>query len=194
MGKLTEEMTRLRGEINVLRGMRKTMLKDLGRHNKAMKSAVAKMQAGFRQGHAHMARASRAERQGFASNLARQVSRMQAGFRQAHADMTRAARSERLGFLAGLKGQVAAMQSGFRHNFRELSNREKMARRRFVTHLAGTVRGLRRELAADLAGARRAFFAFSPGELKARVEAERPRPGAERKGKEEKSPGSRANI
>jgi len=184
MGILTDDMLRLCHEIGAWRRGRKLLLKDLGRETKAMKSATAKMQGTMRRAHAQTAKETRQERQGFVAALNTQVALMQGGFRQAHARMARESKGERLSFLFDLKSRVAKMQAGFRQ---------------VHTQMAKTVvGGLRREFAADLAGAHRAFFGLSPAELKARAEAERRREAAalverqrleaERRAREEKKP------
>jgi hypothetical protein len=74
MGHLTDEMTRLCGEIVALRGARKDFVKDLGHE-------VATMKASFRRHHRDMARRSKAERALAFGNLKKTV----AGLRQAFA-------------------------------------------------------------------------------------------------------------
>jgi hypothetical protein len=64
MGRLTEEMTRLCGEIVALRGARRDFLKDLS-------TDVAALKADFRQAHHEMTRTSKAGRQ--AANVDRQA-------------------------------------------------------------------------------------------------------------------------
>jgi len=70
----------------------------------------------------------------------------------------KAGRAARLSFVKDLKREVAAMREGFRRQ-----NKER----------ARTVMALRHEVAADLAGARRAWFGPTPAERRARAEAER---------------------
>jgi hypothetical protein len=72
----------------------------------------------------------------------------------------KAGRAARLSFVKDLKGEVAAMREGFRRQ-----NKER----------ARTVMALRQEVAADLAGARRAWFGPSPAERRAKKEAKRDR-------------------
>jgi hypothetical protein len=80
MGILTNDMERLRREIGVLRGARKSLIKDLARGTREMKAAVAVMQAGFRDAHAEMAGNTRAERVAFVSCLRSMVCGMRKEF------------------------------------------------------------------------------------------------------------------
>jgi hypothetical protein len=73
MGRLTEEMTRLCGEIVALRGNRRTFVKDLTKHTAAMR-------AGFRRSHQEMARKSKAERRAAVAHLKKTVGAMRHAF------------------------------------------------------------------------------------------------------------------
>jgi hypothetical protein len=80
MGILTNDMARLRREIGVLRGARKSFMKDLARETREMKTAVAGMRAGFRDAHAEMAGNTKAERVAFVSSLRGMVCGMRKEF------------------------------------------------------------------------------------------------------------------
>ncbi len=69
MGRFTEDMTRLTGEIVAARGARRTMVKDLTRN-------VAAMKANLRRTHQEMARKAKAERRAATSHLRKMVSGM----------------------------------------------------------------------------------------------------------------------
>jgi hypothetical protein len=73
MGILTDDMTRLCGEISASRGAREVFLKDL-------RYVVSEMQTGFRLAHAEMARETKAERVGFVSGLEKTVFDMRKDF------------------------------------------------------------------------------------------------------------------
>ena len=73
MGRLTEEMTRLCGEIVALRGARKGFVKDLT-HN------VATMKANFRRAHNERARKTKAERRAAMAHLKKTVGDMRHAF------------------------------------------------------------------------------------------------------------------
>jgi uncharacterized membrane protein len=73
MGHLTEEMTRLCGEIVSLRGARQGFVKDLTHH-------VATMKANFHRAHMEMARKTKAERRAAVSHLRKTVGAMRHAF------------------------------------------------------------------------------------------------------------------
>lgn len=79
MGMLTDDMTRLCGEISALRGAREELMMDLAHGAKDLKDAVSGMQAGFRNARAQMARKTKAERVAFVSSLKKTVSGMRKG-------------------------------------------------------------------------------------------------------------------
>jgi len=79
-------------------------------------------------------------------------------------------RGARVSFVKDLKREVVALRAGFRRQ-----NKER----------ARTVMALRQEVAADLAGARRAWFGPTPAERRAKEEAERERLAALAMAKEE---------
>jgi len=56
MGNLTDDMTRLRGEVDALRSERETLMQDLARGAKNLASTVSAMQAEFSADHAAMAK------------------------------------------------------------------------------------------------------------------------------------------
>lgn len=76
MGVLTNDMTRLRGDIGGLRGERRALINDLSHRTRERRSAVAAMQAGFRRSHAEMSRKAKADLRAFMFALRRTVSAM----------------------------------------------------------------------------------------------------------------------
>lgn len=81
MGILTDDMTRLSGEIGTMRRARKALVKELERTTRDRRAAVFEMQTDFSNAHARMAKRSRADRMGFASNLKRAVAGQRRAFR-----------------------------------------------------------------------------------------------------------------
>lgn len=73
MGRLTDDMTRLVGEIHTGHADRARTIRDL-------KHAVAGMQAGFRSAHADMARRQQPMLRGFVSGLRATVAGLRKGF------------------------------------------------------------------------------------------------------------------
>ena len=82
MGRLTDDMTRLVGEIHAGRDERGRLMRDLKHATAEMKRAVAGTQAGFRSAHAEMARRQQRMLRGFVSGLKTRV----ATFRKEFAD------------------------------------------------------------------------------------------------------------
>lgn len=76
MGKLTDDMTRLRGEIDALRSDRGALMQDLARGAKDLASTVSAMQAGFAAAHAAMARNTGKARASYVARITKQVGRM----------------------------------------------------------------------------------------------------------------------
>jgi hypothetical protein len=74
MGRLTDDMTRLRGEITALKESRRALQRELFHAVGALKREVAADQAAFRHAHAEMARTSRNNRVTFVTDLSHQVS------------------------------------------------------------------------------------------------------------------------
>ena len=70
---LTEDMTRLCGEINAMRRMRGTMMSDLQHGAKELKHTVTKLCAHFGRARMTMAKRTKHERVAFLNNLKRSV-------------------------------------------------------------------------------------------------------------------------
>jgi len=73
MGRLTDDMSRLVGEIVAFRGARRSFVKDLSH-------GMAAMQAAFRRAHNEMARKTRAERRAAVNHLKKMVGGMRQEF------------------------------------------------------------------------------------------------------------------
>ena len=82
MGRMTDDVTRLVGEIRASRDDRGRMMRDLRHSTVEMKRAVAAMQAGFHSDHADMARRQQRMLHGFVSGIKTRV----AAFRKEFAD------------------------------------------------------------------------------------------------------------
>ena len=76
MGNLTDDMTRLRGEVDALRSDRGALMQDLARGAKDLASTVSAMQSDFAAAHATMARKTGRARVTYVSRIKRQVGRM----------------------------------------------------------------------------------------------------------------------
>ena len=76
MGNLTDDMTRLRGEVDALRSDRGALMQDLARGAKDLASTVSTMQVDFAAAHATMARKTGKARVTYVARIKRQVGRM----------------------------------------------------------------------------------------------------------------------
>ena len=76
MGNLTDDMTRLRGEVDALRSDRGALMQELARGAKDLAATVSDMRADFSAAHAAMARKTRKARASYVSKIERQVGRM----------------------------------------------------------------------------------------------------------------------
>jgi len=90
MGAMTDDMKRLRGEVEALRMERGALMQDLALETKQRRDAVVMMQAGFRKTHRDTARNARAERNAFNTGQKRAVAHLRKEFA---ADMAGAARA-----------------------------------------------------------------------------------------------------
>lgn len=76
MGNLTDGMTRLRGEIDILRSSRLTLMQDLERGAKEMADAVSTMLADFSTAHANMARKTKKQRVAYVTGIKKGINKM----------------------------------------------------------------------------------------------------------------------
>jgi hypothetical protein len=90
MGRLVEDMTRLVGEIQALRGSRQALREELADGNRERQMDVLEMCADFVATHARMAKRTKEERLAFCKNLKRTVGGQQ---REMRAEMAAARRA-----------------------------------------------------------------------------------------------------
>ena len=76
MGNLTDDMTRLRGEVDALRSDRGALMQELARGARDLASTVSAMQADFAAAHAAMARKTGKARASYVARIKKQVGRM----------------------------------------------------------------------------------------------------------------------
>jgi len=129
MGRFTEDMGRLRDEIESERIARQNLIADTRQEVTAaahafisdLKNSVETLQTGFREAHADMAESSRADRNAFLARLGGAVADIrteaadrQAAVREALIESAAEARAERNQSLSQMRGDVAQMHDGFR--------------------------------------------------------------------------------
>ena len=76
MGNITNDMTRLRGEIDALRGARGALMQELARGARDLATMVSAIRADFDAAHTAMARKTARERVSYVSKIEKQVGRM----------------------------------------------------------------------------------------------------------------------
>ena len=80
MGNLTDDMTRLRGEVDALRNARGALMQDLARGARAMADEVSAMRADFAHAHATMAKKAKRERVAYVTGIKKRIGRMRKKF------------------------------------------------------------------------------------------------------------------
>lgn len=109
MGNLTDDMTRLRGEIDALRNARGALIHDLAQGAKNLAGEVFAMRAGFAGAHAARAKMAKEERRDFVSGMFSTVSSLLADFSCSRADMARSDQAVRGVFVSDVKKTVASL-------------------------------------------------------------------------------------
>jgi hypothetical protein len=109
MGNLTDDMTRLRGEVDALRGARGALMNDLTRGARDLTAAVAAMRADFASAHTAMAKKTGEERETFVAAVIDEVNSLLGEFSRDRNDMARKGRHDRRTFLSEMSRQVAGM-------------------------------------------------------------------------------------
>ena len=110
MGKLTDDMTRLRGEIETLRGAREALLQEMARDARELTTAVSAMQAYFAAAHTAMAKKTSGEREAFVAAMIDEVNSLLGEFSRDRNDMARKGRHDRGIFLSEMRRQVAGLR------------------------------------------------------------------------------------
>jgi hypothetical protein len=109
MGNLTDDMTRLRGEVDALRGARGALMNDLTRGARDLTTAVAAMRADFTSAHTAMAKKTGKERETFVAAVIDEVNSLLGGFSRDRNDMARNGRHDRGVFLSEMRKQVTGL-------------------------------------------------------------------------------------
>jgi hypothetical protein len=179
MGRLTEDMGRLRDDIVSQHMARRTLIADTRQEvtdaaqafMSDLKDTVETLQANFHEAHAEMAQAGRADRHAFLTQLGGAVADLrvaatnrQANVREAFAAMTAEARSEREQAADVLRQEVAQLQDGFRHSRGVMGMEVRAAGQSFVADIVGAVADMQRQtlqmvggFAGERASARQAW-------------------------------------
>jgi len=109
MGNLTDDMTRLRGEVEALRGVRGALMNDLTRGARDLTTAVADMRADFTTAHAAMTKKTGEVREAFVAAVIDDVNSLLGAFSRDRDDRVRKGRHDRGVFLSEMRRQVTGM-------------------------------------------------------------------------------------
>ena len=109
MGNLTDDMTRLRGEVDALRGARGVLMNALISGARDLTKTVSAMRTDFTSTHAAMAKRTHGERETFVAAVIDDVNSLLGGFSRDRNDMARKGRHDRRAFLSEMSKQVAGM-------------------------------------------------------------------------------------
>ena len=109
MGNLTDDMTRLRGEVDALRSDRGALMQVLSRGVKDLASSVLAMRADFGAARAATAKEARNSRAAFVSAMSGEVNALLADYRRARGEMAFESSERRAAFCAGVQAYVAGM-------------------------------------------------------------------------------------
>ena len=110
MGNLTDDMTRLRGEVDALRSDRGALLQELRRGARELAYMVSAMRADFAAAHTAMAKQTRGAREAFVASMTCEVNYLLGVFSRDRDTMARKRRYDRGGFLAEMRRQVTSMR------------------------------------------------------------------------------------
>jgi hypothetical protein len=111
MGRLTDDMTRLRGEIDTLRGSRGALMQDLARGAKNLATTVSAMQADFAAAHNAMAKKTSGEREAFVVAMIRKVDSLLDEYSRDRKYKARKGRHDRETFLTEMRRQVTGLRN-----------------------------------------------------------------------------------
>ena len=106
MGNLTDDMTRLRGEVEAMRGARCALMQDLASGASELTKVVAAMRADFASAHTEMARTTSGERKSFVADVILEVNSLLGAFSSDREKMARKGRDDRGAFLAEMRREV----------------------------------------------------------------------------------------
>jgi predicted flap endonuclease-1-like 5' DNA nuclease len=158
MGALTDDMARLRDEINGLHRSRKAFINDLSNFTSTLKTNVGDMRKAFRSEHAQTADTLSNDLATFVSGLKRDVSDMKQGFRRQHTQRAAVLVNNLGTFVSGLKRDVSDMKQRFRQQHTQTADTLSTDLRSFTEKLNKTVSSLRQEFTNDIGGAHHSWI------------------------------------
>lgn len=146
MGRLINDMTRLRGDTDALRHMRQGFIIDLKENVEDLKAEVAAMQTGFRNDRAEMAGKLHAGLDEFMSDLKTKVGGMTTGFYSDRVEMARETKVAREQLVtdiqtavSNMRNEAEAMMSGFRNDHADMAGKLRAELDEFISDLKTVV-------------------------------------------------------
>ena len=110
MGNLTDDMTRLRGEVDALRSDRGALMQELAHGAKDLTTAVADMRDEFAAAHKAMAKKTGKEREAFVAAVISDTNSLLGACFKDRVNMARKGRRDRGIFLTKLRNEVTGMR------------------------------------------------------------------------------------
>ena len=135
MGNLTDDISRLCGEIETLRDSRKVFGSQLDKETREMKTGVSKMRTGFRKDQNNMAVRTKADRVKFVSSLDAEVSGFLNAFDKTHAEMAANTKRENVEFVSGVANHVAGLLTGYKKDRKAMGQATKRENAIFVADI-----------------------------------------------------------
>jgi len=160
MGRLTDDMTQLRGELDNSRANR------LAQQNERV-SSVSRQIADFAATRASDAARDSHARATFVANNANDINQTLSNFRNARQLMGQQGRESRAAFASNMAKETSDLLNGFNADRKAMAQSTAKARADFMTNMSNTVAAFINEAAQDRAGAHAAFFGTSTAKKKA---------------------------
>lgn len=146
MGLLTDDMARLRGEVNFLRDERMILAKSIKEDTQNRKDATMAMREQFRNAHLTMAESSKRDRMAWFSGLKSNIVSLKEGFyrdfaavRHTLAEMAANTQKTNADFVTSMKSDVSQLREGFRLAHTTMADKSQADRMAFLAGLKADV-------------------------------------------------------
>jgi len=145
MGKLTDDMIRMIGEIESLRDSRKVFRLQLDKETRERKTEVSTIRAELRDDQNNMALQTKADRVKFVSSLEAEVSGFLKAFDKAHAATAADTKKAIVGFVLDVADHVSGLLTGYRKDQKARGAATKRENALFVTDVTRFVNAKKKE-------------------------------------------------
>jgi hypothetical protein len=154
MGDLTDDISRLCGEIETLRESRKVFGFQLDKETREMKTGVSKMRAGFRKDQNNMAVRTKSDRVKFVSSLDTEVGGFLNAFDKAHAEMATNTKKANVEFVSDVASHVSGLLTGYHKDLQAMGQATKQENAIFVGDITQFVNAGKKETKVMMNGFR----------------------------------------